>query len=252
MIQSVKAIAIGAVFSALGGIVSALIVAFLSAVTNSPILFVCGLLVELGFIGIGGFVTGLMARRLEVVHAAATGLAYLLVGVLLYHPSGTGPYAYPAWYNAACYVLMIPGAAAGGHLAHRKRLRVAEQGLLHQPSIDSFLSRLTYGAMVVWGIGETIDSIPSLVRLFGLAFMVYGSVVWSLALLLAIVGSIALMFRGPRVHRRRILIWYSLLGLVAFGVYAAGMPAWSADAVAAALPAIWLVRTIKYTPPSTL
>ena len=79
VIQSVKAITIGSGVGALGGIVSALIVAFfLAGVTNSPVVFVGGFLVELGSSVIGGFVAGLIAKRLELAHAAATGLACIL------------------------------------------------------------------------------------------------------------------------------------------------------------------------------
>ncbi len=91
-----------------------------------------------------------------------------------------------------------------------KRLRHVEEDLPPELATDSFLSRLTYGAMAVWGVGETLDSIPSLMGLFGLRFMVYSGGVWFLALLLAVGGSILLICQGPPAHRRRVVIWYGL------------------------------------------
>lgn len=122
----------------------------------------------------------------------------------------------------------------------------SEPRVRRQRGTDSYLSRFTYSAMLVWAVGETMDSIPALIRLMGLSFMVYGSIVWSLALLLAIIGSIALLFLGPHVHRPRIVIWYCLL---VFAVLAVRGPLsrLAVEITAATMPAIWLAQTIRQT-----
>lgn len=116
-----KAITIGSGLGILGSTISALIVAFFVAgVTSSPVVFVGGFVLELGSSVLGGFAAGLIAKRLELSHAAAAGVPCILIGIFLYHPAGRGPYAYPPWYNVASYALIIPGAVLGGYFARLK------------------------------------------------------------------------------------------------------------------------------------
>lgn len=53
----------------------------------------------------------------------------------------------------------VPDFISRFKATHRAQLDLVRR-MLRVPRADSFLSRLTYGAMVVWGVGETIDSIP--------------------------------------------------------------------------------------------
>ena len=118
------------------------------------------------------------------------GIAFFVISLLVYPgleiedfigPVATALPLAPPWYDAVMYGLIfltVLGALAVGYLARVKRLRRAKEDLPAALATDFFLSRLTYGAMAVWDVGETLDSIPSLMGLFGLRFMVYSGGVW--------------------------------------------------------------------------
>lgn len=259
---SLKAVIVASITGVVGSVAALLFVVLLSqAVPPSHQLWFVGLILVQAFSMVGGFIVARVAGRYELAHAAVAALPYLVISVWIYPgtefndvmPGGVDSRLIPptpAWHDTAIYgliLLIVPAALAGGYFARTRLSRT--QGLPRVQRPDSFLSPLTYGAMVVWGVGETIDSIPSLIGLLGLGFMVYVSVVWSLALLLAIVSSVVLMYCGPRVHRRRLLIWYGLLVLVGLATSVGVMPRLTAEVATAAMATIWLVRTIRYAPP---
>ena len=227
-----------------------LVVVFLST-AMLPVhgLWFVGLLLVLAFSGWTGFMVARIAGRHELAHAAVAGVVFLAFSVWLYPGSdfrdvmpGAGPSSMipptPAWHDAVVYGLIafiLPAALAGGYVARATSSNT-------QPR---FLSRLTYGAMAVWGITETLDSVPSL---FGTYFVGAAGLVPPLALLLAIVTSIGLAACSPGRHRRRVGAWYCLFVLVGLATSFGTVPRLIAEIAAAAMPSLWFVRSAKDAP----
>ena len=136
MIRSVLAVALGYVV---------MLVAFLGAETaltalapdlipqkgraTDSLYFVFQLTTGFFFIGIGGYVTALLAGRSEMKHALGLGALSIAMSIVsrLQYPGDE-----PLWYSIALMFLAIPGALAGGYY----RVRQMEEGKAHAATGD--------------------------------------------------------------------------------------------------------------------
>ena len=84
---------------------------------QEPIVLLIMMGIGLFWLVAGGFITGKIAGRDHVRHAAWTGVMALVISlVFLALPSGGGP-AMAWWYNAFSLLVTIPTSMAGGYLA---------------------------------------------------------------------------------------------------------------------------------------
>lgn len=65
---------------------------------------------------IAGYVTALIARRLEIAHAFALGLVQLALGIFFEAQNWS---LLPVWYHLIFLALLIPGNLLGGQLRAR-------------------------------------------------------------------------------------------------------------------------------------
>ena len=91
---------------------------------TDPIYFLFQLTTGFFFIGIGGYVTALLAGRSEMKHALGLGALSVAMSIVsrLQYPGDE-----PLWYSIALMFLAIPGALAGGYY----RVRQMEEGKTH-------------------------------------------------------------------------------------------------------------------------
>ena len=91
---------------------------------TDPLYFVFQLTTGFFFIGIGGYVTALLAGRSEMKHALGLGALSIAMSIVsrLQYPGDE-----PLWYSIALMFLAIPGALAGGYY----RVRQMEEGEAH-------------------------------------------------------------------------------------------------------------------------
>jgi len=245
-----KAVITALLTGAVGSLAALVVVVLLSQAT-SPVhgLWFVGLGLVLAFTGPTAFFVARIARRHELVHAAFAGSVFVVLSYLLYPgadfndaiPGGVDSRLVsptPGWHDVVVYgliALIFPIALIGGYVARAKASN-------RQPWL---LGRLAYGAMAVWGITETFDSVPGL---FGTYFVGILGLVPPLALLLAIVSSIGLAGLAPGQSRRRVVAWYCLLMLVAVATSVGTAPRLVAEIIAAAVPSLWFVSSIRDTP----
>jgi hypothetical protein len=125
ILRSIVAILVGWVVAVGGYVMAMLVIALFHQETFSPGVqlstgwWLVNLFVGLVSSVVGGFVTGVIAQRREVIHAA--GL--VLFGLLVYMcwPSGQEDTAsVPTWYTITAYVLTIPSTILGGWLRARQ------------------------------------------------------------------------------------------------------------------------------------
>lgn len=78
-----------------------------------------GMLIAIGVGGsvFGGYVTARVAQRCELRHAAATGIASILLSLVLL---ALLPDGQPQWALAAGLIVILPSALLGGYLARRR------------------------------------------------------------------------------------------------------------------------------------
>lgn len=128
--RSVAAILLGWLVT-LGGYVVTMVVialfnpeAFKPAVHYSTGYWLVTLSVGLFYSVVGGFVTGVIARRREIAHAIGLVVFGLLISKCL--PSGhTNTMSVPNWYWIAGYVLGAPSTVLGGWLRAKQHLLVS-------------------------------------------------------------------------------------------------------------------------------
>jgi len=134
---------------------------------------------------LGGFTTGVVARRREIEHAAGLVLFTLLVSMCL-SIGQKNPTPMPDWYTVAGYVLMVPSTLLGGWLRAKQgvlltriprsmaqpmddaRLSIAITIDHSRPLIATLMAFVTFvavlfGGMVLGGVGLIV----ALERLFG-------------------------------------------------------------------------------------
>jgi hypothetical protein len=68
---------------------------------------------------LGGYVGARHAGCHYTRHGAFVGVASLLLGLLVYAATDTGPTA-PLWYDLVAFLIVVPAGAAGGWLASRQ------------------------------------------------------------------------------------------------------------------------------------
>jgi hypothetical protein len=88
--------------------------AVISALTQDNAFLLVGFVLGTLTTVTGGFVAGLMARRLPYMNSAAVGAIGVLQGLMLF--DGNSPY----WFSVLGFVINIPAALVGGHLAKRR------------------------------------------------------------------------------------------------------------------------------------
>lgn len=77
---------------------------------------------SLAYCVVAGYVAAALARRREVAHACALGVALVL---LLVYPTVKFWETTPAWYHVALFILTIPACVAGGRWRALRRPRHA-------------------------------------------------------------------------------------------------------------------------------
>lgn len=75
-----------------------------------------GLIVGLSFTVLGGFFSGKMAGRAELLHGALVAVLGMIISLIFREP-GT-----PLWFDIAGFAGMLPAGIAGGHLAQKHRV----------------------------------------------------------------------------------------------------------------------------------
>jgi hypothetical protein len=91
---------------------------------SSTALVIFQMLSGTGFTVLGGVVAGRIATSRERVHGAAVGVFGIGLGFVLTAVTKSQS-AMPAWYWVVSYLVMIPAAVAGGHLAGRRKQTLA-------------------------------------------------------------------------------------------------------------------------------
>jgi len=86
--------------------------ATLKPITQSGEFLLVSLIVGLSFSALGGYVAARVAKREIYLNAGLVGVVSVLIGLTM------GAEA-PPWYTIAGYVLVIPAALFGAHLADR-------------------------------------------------------------------------------------------------------------------------------------
>ena len=76
------------------------------------------------YVVLGGYVTGLVARRAEVRHALVLGGIALAIGIAMTLPAllgqSSGPQM-PGWFTAVTLAYVVPATALGGYLRTLQR-----------------------------------------------------------------------------------------------------------------------------------
>ena len=250
-ILSVKALLVAFLIAVVGSLVALMCVVMLSQVMR-PVhqLWFIGLMLVLMFSVMGGLAVARVARRNELTHALIVAVAFMSISLSTYPgtefnhvaPGGVAPGIVPltpAWHDMAVYALILatlPAALLGGYVA--RTIKTRTQGV--------FMSRFTYGAMTVWGIVETVDSLGGFMGSPWL-FISMG-IIGTSAMLLSCVSSMWVIFCGPREHRRRVLAWYGLL-VPAAALSSVGWIVRPVSEIAmAAIAMRWLMQAIGETP----
>jgi len=79
--------------------------------TSSSELYIWSLILGLGAIGAGGYVTFIKSQTHAFANTAAFGIVEVLIGVLLAVASSM-----PVWFTITSAVLIIPASLVGGYL----------------------------------------------------------------------------------------------------------------------------------------
>jgi len=82
-----------------------------------PVYLLTMMVIGIAWSGAGGFVAAKIAGRDHVRHAALTGVASTVLGLLFAELRDAG--AGITWYDVFAFLITIPSAAAGGYLAQR-------------------------------------------------------------------------------------------------------------------------------------
>jgi hypothetical protein len=88
--------------------------AVLAALAQNPSFLLVGFVLGSTTTIAGGFISARMARRLPYMNAAAVGVVGIVQGLLLMNDSA------PWWFTALGFLINIPAALVGGHLAKRR------------------------------------------------------------------------------------------------------------------------------------
>jgi hypothetical protein len=91
---------------------------YLEQLAAAPDFVILSSLVGLGFVALGGYVCGMLAKHDPIRHAAVMGLISLVAGLALEFSSGPETSGwYPTWFRVLGHALVIPFAVFGGILA---------------------------------------------------------------------------------------------------------------------------------------
>jgi hypothetical protein len=88
------------------------------SLTSDPMHLLLLLLAGLGFTALGGYVAGRIAGHTQLMHALATGVCSMIIGLLITQGSHSGPYA--GIINLIGYGLHFPAVLLGGWIARRR------------------------------------------------------------------------------------------------------------------------------------
>ena len=131
ILRSVAAILVGWLVVLGGFIVTMVVIAlfnpetFKSAVHHSIGYWLVNLFVGLIYSVVGGFVTGVVARRREVAHAIGLVVFELIISKC-WPSSHTSTMSVPTWYWIAAYVLGVPATVLGGWLRAKQGVVLAK------------------------------------------------------------------------------------------------------------------------------